>query len=60
MKSKEPNVIMEPIIELIWNPEEEDITPNQMVVTCLSPHCGNSGLLPALRCLPPQVAPLAC
>jgi len=39
MGLKKKNVNMEPIIDLIWNPEEDlEITPD-MMTNCLNPHC---------------------
>ena len=40
MNPNKTNVAMEPIIELIWSPEEElEITPASINVACLADSC---------------------
>ena len=54
MTKDKQNLEMQPIIELIWSPEEEVTLSTDLNVACMAPQCGGvGGLWNAAHCAPP-------
>ena len=50
MTKDKQNLEMQPIIELIWSPEEDVTLSSDLNVACMAPQCGSIGPWNGLPC----------